>query len=154
MIVTFFGHADFKEASVFEKAFLSALHEHTKCQSVDFYFGGYGAFDDFSYRCCEKFKGSNFKQKSFNFIFVTPYITEDYQKKHLSIIKNKYDEIIYPGIEKTPLRFAISTRNKWMADCSDLIICYVNHSWGGAWSVCKYAASKEKRIINLGNLIF
>ena len=83
MVITFFGHADFNEASICQKDFLSVLYEHIKEAVVDFYFGGYGAFDEFSYKCCQQLKSSDFKQNSFKFTFVTPYITEDYRKNNL-----------------------------------------------------------------------
>ena len=154
MIVTFFGHADFKESSICEEEFMLTLREYTKGESVDFYFGGYGGFDDFSYKCCCEFKKQCGKSSSAKLIFVTPYITESYHKNHLLQMKDKHDEIIYPNIENVPLRYAISARNKWMAEEADLIFCYVNHSWGGAYCASKYARAKGKRIINFGKLVF
>ena len=60
-----------------------------------------------------------------------------------------YDSIVYPPLEKTPLKFAISKRNEWMIDQSDFVIAYVEHSFGGAYQSLKYAHRKGKRIVNL-----
>ena len=62
----------------------------------------------------------------------------------------EYGETMLPeGIEAVHPRFAISWRNKWMVNESDLVICYINRSWGGAVLYVEMAAKKGKRIINL-----
>jgi len=82
-----------------------------------------------------------------NLIFVSPYINDSY-------IKNKtldagYDFVEYPGIEKTPPRYAILKRNYKAVDNSDVIIAYVFKTWGGAYKTLEYAYRKNKQIINL-----
>ena len=39
-----------------------------------------------------------------------------------------------------------------MISQSDLIIAYVNHKFGGAYSALRYARAKNKDIINLGKI--
>ena len=53
------------------------------------------------------------------------------------------------GIETVPPRFAIDYRNRWMADNCDSIICYIEHSFGGAAKYVERAKKKGKQIINL-----
>lgn len=53
------------------------------------------------------------------------------------------------GIETAPKRFAISWRNKWMVRESQLVVCYISHSWGGAAQFVEYAEKQGKEIINL-----
>lgn len=48
-------------------------------------------------------------------------------------------------------KFAISARNKWMVEASDVVISGVNHDWGGAWSTEKVARQKKKRIESIIN---
>ena len=60
-----------------------------------------------------------------------------------------YDASIYPPIENTPPRFAISKRNEWMMTNADLIIVYVNHNYGGAYQSLQVAKRKKKEIINI-----
>lgn len=86
-------------------------------------------------------------------VFVTPYITEEYQKRHLENLSDKYDGIIYPGLEKIPYKFAISARNKWMVEQADVVIFYIDHTWGGAYSAYIHAKRKGKQIINFGNIM-
>ena len=83
-------------------------------------------------------------------VYVTPYISENEQKKIDSLIKLKlYDYSLYPPIEATPPKFAISKRNEWIVDKADLIIEYVSHNYGGAYRSLLYAKRKNKTIINL-----
>ena len=60
-----------------------------------------------------------------------------------------YDDSIFPPIEKTPLKFAISKRNEWMIKNSDLIIAYVNHTYGGAYKSLSTAIRMKKKILNI-----
>jgi len=53
------------------------------------------------------------------------------------------------GLETVPPRFAIDYRNRWMADNCDSIICYIEHSFGGAAKYVERAKKKGKQIINL-----
>lgn len=76
---------------------------------------------------------------------VTPYLKSNYN------YEIKYDGIIYPPIENIPFKFAISHRNRWMIDKADVVIAYIDHSFGGAYKTFKYAESKNKYIINLAN---
>ena len=49
MIITFCGHSDFYEARAFHDKMMQIITETAKGESVDFYLGGYGRFDDFAY---------------------------------------------------------------------------------------------------------
>ena len=72
---------------------------------------------------------------------------------YLPIEKNKYDNLtntIYPeGLETVPKRFAISWRNKWMIQQSDVVVTYVTHNFGGAAQFKEMAEKKGKTTINL-----
>ena len=146
MIVTFIGHSQFLNYDECENKILAFLGKSVGDNSVSFYLGGYGAFDEFAYECCKKYKETH---KSVSLIFVTPYITLNYQKNHLNFMSSKYDGIIYPEIESKPLKYAIIYRNKWMIEKADLIICGISHTYGNAYKVYKYAKQKGKLIFNV-----
>ena len=118
-------------------------------QVADIYLGGYGEFDEFAYCCCKEYKKTH---PNISLIFITPYMTEDYQKNHLSCQQKRYDGILYPEIEDKPLKFAITYRNRWMVEKADYIVACVNHTWGGAYKTYKHAKKIGKVIINLGNI--
>ena len=116
MVVAFCGHAQFSKTAECEQKILSFLAEKVADRPAHFYLGGYGDFDSFAYDCCKKYKVNH---PNVLLIFITPYMTLEYQQNHLRYQKKRYDEIIYPEIEDKPLKFAIVYRNKWMIEQAD-----------------------------------
>jgi len=146
MIVTFCGHAKFSKTGEYEQKILAFLEKKVGDQPADMYLGGYGSFDSFAYDCCKKYKEIH---PNISLVFVTPYLTIDYQKNHLDYQKTRYDSIIYPEIEDKPKRYAITYRNKYMVEKADYVVAYVSHNWGGAYTTYKHAKRKGKEIFNL-----
>ena len=146
MTVAFFGHRfvieDIKDE--IERVILENINSG---EELVFYLGGYGSFD---YQCasvCKKIKNEIGNCET---VLVTPYLTDSHQEKIKEWMKLKmYDSVLYPPLEKVPLKFAISKRNEWMISEADLIIVYVKRCFGGAYNALKYAKRKKKRIINL-----
>lgn len=75
---------------------------------------------------------------------VLPYPDRDFPA-------DRYDDSVYPPLEKVPKKFAISRRNEWMVDRSDVVVSYVRHGWGGAVAALRYAERKKKRIVALAD---
>jgi len=144
MIVAFCGHSQYISSAADERRILEILSQTVGDGFAEIYLGGYGAFDEFARKCARKYQQTH---SNIKLVFVTPYIKADN-------CKDLYDEIIYPALENVPYRYAIVARNRWMVDNADLVIAYVNHSWGGAYNACAYAVSKGKKVINLGKLVF
>ena len=142
MIVTFCGHADYVPSEHHEKMILDFLEEKIGDRPAEFYLGGYGNFDRFALLCGKKFQSTHPNTK---LIFVTPYLTDDYLKS----MEANYDGIVYPPLERVPKRFAISRRNRWMAEQADYMVAYVTRSWGGAFQAMKRAQLQKKEIYNL-----
>ena len=140
MIVTFCGHSDFFESNKYENLLIDILEREIGTCSAEMYLGGYGGFDSFAYVCCKKYKRQH---PNISLVFITPYLKVD------PMLAQKYDSVIYPGIEDKPKRYAIGYRNKYMVEKADLIIAFINHDWGGAYKTYEYAMRKSKRIINL-----
>ena len=149
MIVTFCGHAQFSKSEEDEQKILAFLEQKVGDQPADMYLGGYGEFDSFAYDCCKKYKAEH---QNVSLVFVTPYMTVDYQKNHLDCQKARYDFILYPEIEDKPKRYAITYRNRFMIEKADFVVAYVSHDWGGAYTAYKYAKRKGKEVFNLAKL--
>ena len=145
MIISFCGHSAFRENNEIQKDLLNLLEKEINGKEVVFYLGGYGNFDGFARKCCTLYKE---KHSNAKLIFITPYLGKwlDERKDYLT---SQYDEIIYPDIENTPPKFAISKRNEWIVEKSDLIIAYVELHFGGAYNSLIHAKRKNKRFINL-----
>ena len=149
MVVSFFGHRSLYGSERLIDRVEKTITENIKdCNDeIVFFCGGYGDFDDLCARMCRSIKENLEKCE---LVFVTPYMSLTQQEKIKSWIGlGLYDSVIYPPLERVPLKFAISKRNEWMIDQSDLIVAYVQHSYGGAYQSLLYARRKGKRIINL-----
>ena len=86
-----------------------------------------------------------FGKESNSLILVLPYVQKD-----MEYYAKYYDDIILPDcVSGTHPKGAITKRNKWMIENSDLILCYVERDCGGAYEAVKYAKKKEKNIINI-----
>ena len=77
----------------------------------------------------------------------------------VDIITNKeyynsfYDDVIIPNeIIGTHYKSAITARNKWMVDKSDIIIGYTTRKYGGAYTALCHANKCGKRIIDIRNM--
>lgn len=68
----------------------------------------------------------------------------------VSDINDNYEDTIYPEIlEKTPPKFAIPKRNRWMIEQSDFVVTYVTCDIGGAANFKRIAEKQNKIVINL-----
>ena len=60
------------------------------------------------------------------------------------------EDTLFPdGMETVPKRFAISKRNDWMLNHSDIAVCYVWKVTGGAAKFKEKAEKKELRVIDI-----
>lgn len=150
MTVTFCGHSELIDGDnkITDKIF-EILKTEVKDASVNFYLGAYGNFDKLALKACERFKLTHHNT---NLYFNTPYIDDTYLSARKNLMQS-YDGTIFPPLERTPKKYAIIERNKWLVRQADLIIAYVNYSWGGAAKTLDYANKLHKRYINLDNYI-
>ena len=148
MIITFCGHAQFSKSEKYQRTVLDFLKRTVGDQAADMYLGGYGNFDSFAYGCCLKYKESH---PNISLVFITPYVTPEYMKNRFECQSTKYDSVIYPEIEDKPLKFAITYRNRWMVEKADYVVCFITHSYGGAYKTYQHAKKCNKKIINIFN---
>ena len=150
MIVTFCGHRNVPDSNYaterLTKIITDLLIKATSDNDpISFYCGGYGEFDCLAEQVVETVR-KNFPSTSCEKRFITPYITQSYQRRNEQM-KQRFDEVVYPPIENVPYRYAIIRRNEWMIDAADIVIAYVKFSWGGAARSLEYAKRKGKKII-------
>lgn len=142
MVCCFFGHKD-SPVSI-KPALEQAIEDLIIAKGVDsFLVGNQGTFDAMALYALRRLK-----QKY-------PYISYNVVLAYMPKGRVEYDlyefgETILPeGIESIHPKFAISWRNKWMVNESDVMVCYVKHSWGGAAQYYELAHRKNKTVINL-----
>ena len=145
MIVAFFGHSDYVRNAEDEQRILEILQKEIGDKECEIFLGEYGKFDYFAYSCAKKYKATH---PSVKLVFVTPYMDEKYIERKLDT-KNKFDLILYPPLEKVPKSVAIPRRNRWIVDKADIVIVYVKHSFGEAYTAFEYADRKNKNVYNV-----
>lgn len=139
MFCTFFGHKDTPKE--IEPTLRSTLIDLIENKNVTvFYVGNNGNFDTMVRRQLENLS----QTYPIEYHVVLAYLPTE---------NNKYDNLtntIYPeGLETVPKRFAISWRNKWMIQQSDIVVTYVTHNFGGAAQFKEMAERLNKHVINL-----
>ena len=152
MIITFAGHAIVSSQGEVKEIVKKQIRNIIiNVNSVSCYLGGYGDFDEICARACRELKQ---ELGNIELVYVSPYMSLSEQAKIKEMQTSRlYDASIYPPIENTPPRFAISKRNEWMMTNADLIIVYVNHNYGGAYQSLQVAKRKKKEIINICELL-
>lgn len=113
----------------------------------EFWVGNYGDFDGLSAKAIRCLKE---KYPDIQINLVIPYLTSAINE-YKELYYNKYDYILMADLhERTPKKFWILKCNEYMVNSSDFIICYVQHSWGGASKTLEYAQKKKHiKIFNL-----
>ena len=139
MVCTFFGHKDTPKE--IEPTLRTTLIDLIENKNVTvFYVGNNGNFDSMVHRQLEDLSH-------------TYPITYNVVLAYLPTKKSEYDDytntILPEGIETKPKRFAISYRNKWMVEQSDIVVTYVTHNFGGAAQFKALAEKQGKTVIEL-----
>ena len=141
MVCTFFGHSECYglEATVLRRAIEDLIRQGV----TEFLVGNHGQFDGMAFSCLQ--------QLSQTF----PHIQYSVVLAYLPTGNSRYDiyqgHSFYPeGQELGPARFAIDRRNRYMVNAADICICYVNHTFGGAYKFARMAQHRGKKVINLG----
>lgn len=138
MIVTLCGHAQISQVEEVEKWLYAVSESLIEQGAVTFYLGGYGAFDGLAASVLREQKK---RYPQIELVLVLAYLND---RRDTS----GYDRTVYPPLETVPRRFAISHRNRWMVEASDVVVAYVLHDWGGAATTLRCAKQKAKQIIS------
>ena len=138
MTVAFCGHAQISQSEKIEKWLYDVTQKLIEQGATTFYLGGYGAFDSLAASVLREQKK---QYPQIKLVLVLAYLNTG---KNTS----GYDSTVYPPLETVPRRFAISHRNRWMVEASDVVVAYVLHDWGGAATTLRCAKQKKKHIIS------
>ena len=117
-----------------------------KKEYVEFYVGHNGDFDILVASAIKRAQKAVGHENS-SLILVQPY-----PMKNDKYYEKFYDEIQYPLDSKAYPKSAITKRNRWMIENTDLLIAFVeDERKGGAYTALKYAENLDKQIINLAS---
>lgn len=147
--VAFFGHRYIENAFQIEER-LDIITErliHEK-EYVEFLVGRNGDFDQYVSSAVLRAK-KRYRDDNNFLVLVLPYPTAEYQN-NVEYFEKYYDEIeICQKSANVHFKGAIQIRNREMVDRADLIVCCIDHEYGGAYQTIQYAQKKNKKIINL-----
>ena len=148
MIICFAGHSIVREKKRVEEIVKVQIKKHILNDGgATCYLGGHGDFDEMCARVCRELKREH---AAVELVYVAPYMNLSEQLKIREMQDcGLCDTSIYPPIENTPPKFAISMRNEWMMSVADLVIAFVEHNYGGAYKSLRVAERRKKKIINI-----
>ncbi len=147
--VSFFGHRYIEHGTDIESRLETFLHDLiTQREYVDFLIGRDGEFDLLASACIKRtIRGYDYGNT--HFTLVLPYMKAEYRDNTQEYF-DYYDDVeICAESSKAHPKSAIQVRNKSMVDRSDLVLCYIKHKSGGAYTTIRYAEKQGKKIINL-----
>lgn len=141
MVCTFFGH---KECNGLDAAVLRCAIENLIAQGVEeFLVGDQGQFDGMVRRCLKSLQE---KYPHIRYSVVLAYLPTERQAYA------DYSDTMYPeGIETVHPRYAIDWRNRYLVDAADVCVCYIRHTFGGAYKFARMAKRRGLQVINLGS---
>ena len=143
--IAFIGHREIYGQYDLEDRIESLIKEKLREKEyVDFYVGRNGDFDIFAASAVKR------AQKSFGKHNSTLTLVQPYRMKDDVYYERFYDAIEYPISSATHPKAAITKRNQWMMNHSNLLIAYVESDrCGGAMAALKYAEQRGLLTVNL-----
>ena len=146
---TFTGHSMFVSGSIFDALLKQIDHFALSTDEPVFLVGGMGEFDEMGARAVRMVK-EKYRQKNICLCLVCPYMKNSLNRDK-EYFERRYDEIIIcDRADPAYYKAAIKIRNRYMIDCSSLLIAYVQRDSGGAFETLKYAKKQEDiTVINL-----
>ncbi|MBR0414326.1 MAG: DUF1273 family protein [Clostridia bacterium] len=110
-----------------------------------FYTGAQGDFDTCFTEAVRAVIAEN-KQLPLRLICVKPYYTQSLQENR-EYYETKFAEVLIPSVlDDVHYKAAISKRNQWMIEKSDIVITYTIREYGGAYQALCYAQKQGKDI--------
>lgn len=143
--VSFFGHRKLYDLRQIDERLSPLIKELIQTKPyVAFLIGRHGEFDEYAASVIKRVR-KEIGSDNNDLTLVIPYTVAD-----IEYYEKYYDNVIIPeSVEGAHPKLAITLRNRWMVEQSDLVIVNVEHSKGGAYTAMKYAEKNNKKIINL-----
>ena len=151
LICSFFGHREIDITKELQNSLISTVMQLIEKGFNNFYFGGFGEFDNLCYAIV-----TNLQQQYPNIKRTFCYVDKRWQgepKRPSWLTKNNYEEIIYLQPSFDYWYQQIYYRNCAMIDNSQYVVFYVENSENsGAYKAMQYAIKTKKQLLNLANI--
>lgn len=143
--VSLFGHREIDNLRHLNDALSPIIKELIKTEEyVAFLIGRSGEFDEYAASVIKRVQKEVGKENN-DMTLVLPYSVAD-----IGYYEKYYDSVIIPeSVCGVHPKSAITLKNRWMIEHSDLVLVFVEREKGGAYAAMKYAQKLKKRVINL-----
>ncbi len=143
--VSLFGHREIEDLRRLDEQLAPIIKELIRTKSyVSFLIGRNGEFDEYAASVIKRAR-KEIEKANNDITLVLPYTVAG-----LEFYEKYYDNISIPeSVYGVHPKSAITVKNQWMIERSNLVIVYVERNKGGAYTAMKYAQKQNKNIINL-----
>ena len=143
--VSFFGHRKLYDLRRIEQRLSPLLKELIQTKKyVTFLIGRHGEFDEYAASVIKRVQKEVGSHNN-DLTLVLPYTMAD-----IEYYEKYYDNIVIPEcVDGAHPKFAITLKNRWIVEQSDLVIVNVEDNNGGAYIAMKYAEEINKKIVNI-----
>ena len=141
VICTFFGHS---ECYGLDVALLrNTIERFIQQGTTEFLLGNQGQFDSMAFSCL---RALSMDYPEISYSVALAYLPTQKEANDLYDGHSFYPE----GVEVGLPGFAVDRRNRYLLKMADACICYVNHTYGGAYKFARMARNRGLCVINLG----
>ncbi len=143
--VSLFGHREIDSMWQLNERLAPIIKELIQTKMyVSFFVGRNGVFDEYAASVIKQMQKELGKENN-DMTLVLPY-----KVSNLEYYEKYYDSIMIPEcVYDAHPKSAITLKNRWMVECSDLVLVYVERNKGGAYAALKYAKKLNKNVVNL-----
>lgn len=143
--VSLFGNREINDIIEMENRLSPVIEGLIEAKSyVSFLIGRNGEFDEFAASVIKRIRKKKGRENN-DLTLVLPYAVTN-----LEYYEKYYDDVIIPDAMKgLHHKSAITFRNRWMIEHSELVIVYTNRDKGGAYAAQKYAEKLNKKTLKL-----
>ena len=143
-----FGHRTIETTSELENRLYLIFEDLIKNGCKNFYFGGFGMFDELCHKIISNLKEKNNHIKRIFCLSDPRHLRLNKRPKYLRV--EDYEDFIYLELDFDWWYKRIYYRNCAIIDKSDIVVFYVEKKENsGAYKTYKYAVKKKKNFINL-----
>lgn len=147
IVCSFAGHREIFDSGTKDKIKKVAQKLIKENGVNEFWVGNYGRFDACAALAIRELKDESYPD--IELVLVIPYVTKVIEE-YKDLYSKNYDGILISDMPlNTPRQFKIIKNNEFMVENADFIICYIDHTWGGAYKTYSYAKRKKKEIFNV-----
>ncbi len=145
-ICAFFGHRDTPITPDIENRLEKLLYKLLEQGVNEFWCGDQGNFDWLSRIVLKKIQN---KHPNVIICYIAAYNPCLFSKEKQQWIENNFDILFPDEVAQCHPKYALKQRNRFVCKNADIIICYVEHMYGGAFEAVQIAKKLNKKIINI-----